>query len=109
MNPLENLVVFVVLLGVLVTVHELGHFLVAKACGVRILAFSIGFGPRLFGFRRGDTDYRVSALPLGGLGRMYGDDVPEDIPAEEQHRSFLPQPFLKKSAIALAGPVANIV
>jgi regulator of sigma E protease len=97
------------LLGVLVFVHELGHFLVAKACGVRVLVFSLGFGPRLFGFRRGDTDYRVSAIPLGGYVRMFGDDVGEEIPEEERHRSFLHKPTLQKSAIAFAGPAANFL
>jgi regulator of sigma E protease len=100
---------FVVLLGVLITVHELGHFLVAKACGVRVLTFSIGFGPRLVGFTRGDTEYRISALPLGGYVRMYGDDIHEEIPDEEKHRAFLHQPYLKKSAIAAAGPIANMI
>ena len=97
------------LLGVLVFVHELGHFLVAKATGVKVLTFSLGFGPRLFGFRRGDTDYRVSALPLGGYVRMYGDDATEDVPVEEQGKSFLHKPYLQKSAIAIAGPLANFL
>lgn len=104
-----TVVAFLVLLGVLITVHELGHFLVAKACGVRVLTFSIGFGPRLFGFTRGETEYRVSVLPLGGYVRMYGDDANEEIPVEERHRAFLTQPFLKKSAIAVAGPAANFI
>ena len=60
-------------LGVLVFVHELGHFLVAKWLGVRVLSFSIGMGPRVFGFTRGGTDYRISLLPLGGFVRMAGD------------------------------------
>jgi regulator of sigma E protease len=100
---------FVLLLGVLITVHELGHFLVAKACGVKVLTFSIGFGPRLFGFTRGETEYRVSVLPLGGYVRMYGDDITEEVPASQQHRSFLHQPFLKKTAIAFAGPAMNLL
>ena len=98
-----------VLLGVLVFVHELGHFLVAKACGVRVLVFSLGFGPRLFGFRRGDTDYRVSALPLGGYVRMYGDDPSAPVPLEERKRSFLDQPYFRRCAIAFAGPAFNFV
>ncbi len=104
-----TVVAFVALLGILITVHEAGHFFVAKACGVRVLTFSIGFGPRLVGFRRGETEYRISALPLGGYVKMYGDDIEEEIPPEELHRSFLGQPFLKKSAIAVAGPLANIL
>ncbi|MFZ9885866.1 MAG: site-2 protease family protein [Myxococcota bacterium] len=98
-----------VLLGVLVFVHELGHFLVAKASGVRVLTFSLGFGPRLFGFRRGETDYRVSIIPLGGYVRMYGDDITEEVPEEERDKSFLHKPTLQKSAIAFAGPAANFL
>lgn len=100
---------FPLLLGVLITVHELGHFLVAKACGVRVLQFSIGFGPRLLGFTRGDTEYRIGALPLGGYVRMYGDDPTQEIPPEERRRSFLDQPYFKKIAISVAGPVANLI
>jgi regulator of sigma E protease len=97
------------LLGVLIFFHELGHFLVAKACGVRVLTFSLGFGPRLIGFTIGDTDYRLSLLPLGGYVKMYGDDLGEDVPEHEKPRSFLHQPIWKKSAIAFAGPFANFL
>jgi regulator of sigma E protease len=64
-------------LGILILVHEWGHFIVARLCGVRVDVFSIGFGPRLFGWKRGATDYRVSALPLGGYVRMAGQDLSE--------------------------------
>jgi len=97
------------LLGVLIFFHELGHFLVAKACGVRVLTFSLGFGPRVIGFTIGDTDYRLSLLPLGGYVKMYGDDLGEEVPDEEKPRSFLHQPIWKKSAIAFAGPFANFL
>ena len=70
---LISTVSMLVMLGVLVLVHEFGHFAVAKLCGVRVETFSIGFGKRLFGFRRGDTDYRVSLLPLGGYVKMAGE------------------------------------
>jgi regulator of sigma E protease len=98
-----------ILLGVLIFFHELGHFVVAKACGVRVLVFSLGFGPRIFGFRYGDTDYRLSLLPLGGYVRMFGDDMREEIPEEEKNQSFLHKPVLQKSAIAAAGPIANFL
>ncbi|HEY4222828.1 MAG TPA: RIP metalloprotease RseP, partial [Myxococcota bacterium] len=107
MSATTTLVAFAVLLGVLITVHEAGHFFVAKLCGVRVLTFSIGFGPRIFGFTRGDTEYRISALPLGGYVRMFGDDAGEEVPPELQRYAFLYQPFWKKSLIAIAGPVAN--
>ncbi|MCC7075098.1 MAG: RIP metalloprotease RseP [Deltaproteobacteria bacterium] len=98
-----------ILIGVLITVHELGHFLVAKACGVRVLVFSLGFGPRLVGFTRGETEYRLSAIPLGGYVRMFGDDPTAEVPLAEQRRSFLHQPYWRKMAIAVAGPFANFL
>jgi membrane-associated protease RseP (regulator of RpoE activity) len=98
-----------VLLGVLITVHELGHFIVARLAGVRVLTFSLGFGPKILRFQRGETEYCISVLPLGGYVRMYGDDVNEDVPVEQRRYAFLEQPFLVKSAIALAGPVANLL
>ena len=65
----------------MVLVHEFGHFVVAKLCGVRVEAFSIGFGKRLFGFKRGDTDYRICVLPLGGYVKMAGENPGEAPPA----------------------------
>ena len=79
MHLLSVLVEFGIVLGIMVLVHEFGHFAVAKLCGVRVETFSIGFGPRLFGWRRGDTDYRLSLLPLGGYVKMAGD-VPGELP-----------------------------
>jgi regulator of sigma E protease len=100
---------FILLLGVLVTVHELGHFLVAKACGVKVLKFSIGFGPRIFGFTRGETEYRVAWIPLGGYVRMAGEVPYEELPPEEAKRGFLAQPPWKRALIVAAGPVFNLV
>jgi len=96
------------LLGVLVLVHELGHFLVAKWLGVRVISFSIGMGPRVIGFTRGGTDYRISLLPLGGFVRMAGD-TPE---AEERSGApdeFLSKPWWARALITAAGPIANLV
>ncbi len=104
-----GIIAFVLLLGALVFIHELGHFAVAKWCGVRVLTFSIGFGPRLFGFKRGDTDYRISAIPLGGYVRMYGDNFEEVVPEDQKRFSFLFQSYFRKSAIAFAGPLANFI
>ncbi len=106
---MNTLIAFVLLLGLLIFVHELGHFLVAKACGVRVLTFSLGFGPRLVGITIGDTDYRLSLLPLGGYVRMYGDDVYTEVPDDQKQYAFLQKPFWQKSAIAAAGPVANFL
>jgi regulator of sigma E protease len=96
------------ILGVLVLVHEMGHFLVAKWLGVRVISFSIGMGPRVIGFRRGGTDYRISALPLGGYVRMAGD-TPE---AEERTGAtdeFLSKPWWARALITAAGPIANLI
>lgn len=92
-------------LGVMVLVHEWGHFVVAKLMGVRVETFSIGFGPRLLGWRRGPTDYRLSALPLGGYVRMAGDNPLEERPGAPDE--FLSKPRWQRALIALAGPAVN--
>ena len=76
---MTTILAFVFVIGVLVFVHELGHFLAARRVGVRVLTFSIGFGPRIFGFTRGGTDYCISAVPLGGFVKMAGETT--DSPA----------------------------
>ncbi|HEY6571752.1 MAG TPA: RIP metalloprotease RseP, partial [Candidatus Eisenbacteria bacterium] len=96
------------ILGVLVFVHELGHFLVAKWLGVRVLSFSIGMGPRVLGFRRGDTDYRISLLPLGGYVRMAGDTT-EGEDRTGDPAEFLEKPWWARALISVAGPAANLV
>ncbi len=109
MNPLQNVVYFVVFLGVLVTVHELGHFLVAKACGVKVLRFSIGFGPRIFGFTKGETEYRIAWIPLGGYVKMAGEQPQDEVSPEDAKRSFLNQAPWKRAAILVAGPAFNLI
>jgi regulator of sigma E protease len=99
----------VLLLGGLIFVHELGHFLVAKLMGVKVVRFSIGFGPRLFGFHRGETEYQIALLPLGGYVKMAGDDPSETPQPEDRGRGFLEQPPWRRFLIALAGPTANLV
>lgn len=129
-------VAFIVLVGVMVVVHELGHFMVAKLCGVRVEAFSVGFGPRLFGVKYGDTDYKVCLLPLGGfvkmtgenpgevsmvpgtpvavqaLERLQGQDAP-GIPADgslvEDPGSFMAHPRWQRMLIGVAGPFFNFL
>ncbi|HKW52016.1 MAG TPA: RIP metalloprotease RseP, partial [Candidatus Eisenbacteria bacterium] len=96
------------LLGVLVLVHELGHFLIAKWLGVRVISFSIGMGPRLIGFTRGGTDYRISLLPLGGFVRMAGD-TPEAEDRSGAPDEFLSKPWWARALITAAGPIANLV
>jgi len=99
----------VLLLGGLIFVHELGHFIAAKLLGVKVLRFSIGFGPRLFGFTRGETEYRIAALPLGGYVKMAGDDPSEEVNPEDRGRGFLEQPPWRRFVIAAAGPFMNLV
>jgi regulator of sigma E protease len=96
-----------IVLGIMILVHELGHFFAAKLFGVRVDIFSIGFGPRIWGRKRGPTDYRISALPLGGYVKMAGDN-----PSEERHGGpdeFLSKPRWQRAIIAVAGPTMNIV
>ena len=100
---------FVVVLGVLIFIHELGHFLVARKVGVKVLTFSIGFGPKLIKKTVGDTEYALSAFPLGGYVRLLGDDPNEAVDPQELHRSFLNQSVPKKMAIVFAGPFFNLL
>src|SRR5579863_6094038 len=99
---------FMVLIGVMVVVHEFGHFAVAKLCGVRVEAFSIGFGPRLFGIRRGDTDYKVCLLPLGGFVKMTGENLGEEAPIDDP-MAFSAHPRWQRMLIGVAGPAANFI
>ncbi len=101
----------VLFLGGLIFIHELGHFLVAKALGVKVLRFSIGFGPRAFGFRRGETEYWISFFPLGGYVKMAGElgDDPENLPPEDRGRGYLEQRPWRRFAISIAGPAANLL
>lgn len=98
---------FIIALGLLIFVHELGHFLVAKRAGICVETFSLGFGPRLFGIKRGETDYRLSALPLGGYVKMLGDE-PGDAAAADP-RSFLAQRVWTRARVVLFGPVMNLL
>ncbi|MEA2336260.1 MAG: regulator of sigma protease, partial [Thermoanaerobaculia bacterium] len=102
-----NVAGIIIVLGFLVFAHESGHFFVAKLFRVRVLVFSLGFGKRLFGFRKGDTDYRVSLVPLGGYVRMAGDTPEENQPANPEE--FLSKPKWQRFLILVAGPFMNIV
>ncbi|MEE8161784.1 MAG: RIP metalloprotease RseP [Acidobacteriota bacterium] len=101
-----SIVAFVFVLGVMIFVHELGHYLVAKQLGIRVEVFSLGFGRRLFGFKRGDTDYRVSLLPLGGYVKMAGENYDEKLTGEAGE--FMSHSKLHRFAVAIAGPLMNI-
>ncbi|MGC1361725.1 MAG: RIP metalloprotease RseP [Silvibacterium sp.] len=106
-SALTAIVSMLIVLGIMVLVHEFGHFVVAKLCGVRVEVFSIGFPPRLFGFRRGDTDYRISLLPLGGYVKMAGGE-PGD-PRTGDPGELTSRPRWQRILISLAGPAANFV
>jgi regulator of sigma E protease len=112
MGGLQNLVYFAIFLGVLVTIHEAGHFFAAKWAGVKVLTFSIGFGPALFGFTRKETRYQVSLLPLGGYVRLAGD-LPGDEEAaadpREREGTFFAAPWWKRAIIKVAGPAFNFI
>jgi regulator of sigma E protease len=99
---------FVVSLGILIFIHELGHFIAAKFFGIRVERFSLVFGPRLMGRKVGETDYRVSAFPLGGYVKMLGESADEEIPDELQPASFSHQTLYRRMAIVAAGPGFNL-
>src|SRR6266704_5460995 len=106
-NLLSNIVVAILVLSTIIVIHELGHFAVAKFFNIKVETFSVGFGPRLLGFRRGDTDYRISALLLGGYVKMTGENPMEagtGDPAE-----FMAHPRWQRFVIAIAGPAMNIL
>ena len=113
------LVPFLFVLSLVVFFHELGHFLVARWCGVRILVFSIGFGPEIVGFNdRYGTRWKIAAIPLGGYVKFFGDDNAASVPdterlaamdEAEKSQSFVFQPVAKRAAIVVAGPVANFL
>ena len=101
-----TIILAILALGFLIFIHELGHFFAAKRCGIRVEKFSIGFGPRLFGFRRGETDYCISALPFGGFVKMAGES-PEEQKGEEGE--FASAPVGHRIFVAIAGPAMNLI
>lgn len=107
---MNSLISFIVVLGVLVFVHEFGHFLFAKLFGVRVLKFSLGFGSRVVGRKWGETEYLISAFPLGGYVKMFGEvQGEEEIPEAERPRSFSHKPVWQRFGIVAGGPVFNLL
>ncbi|HEY3488646.1 MAG TPA: RIP metalloprotease RseP [Candidatus Deferrimicrobiaceae bacterium] len=100
---------FLVALGILIFVHEFGHFIVARKLGIGVTKFSFGFGPKLFGFTRGETEYLVSAIPFGGYVKMIGEGDGDDVPAEDRARSFHHKPVWVRMAVVAAGPAGNLL
>ncbi|MDD5475094.1 MAG: RIP metalloprotease RseP [Syntrophales bacterium] len=104
-----NIISVIIVLGILIFVHELGHFLVAKWSGVGVLKFSLGFGPRLVGRKYGETEYVISAIPLGGYVKLLGESDDLELSEEDRRRSFLNQSVFKKMSIVAAGPICNFL
>src|SRR5512136_396031 len=110
MSLLVTVVSFVVVLGIIIFVHEFGHFITAKAFGMRVFIFSFGFGRRLLGFKWGDTDCRLSLVPLGGYVKLEGeadDRLSEDVSTLGDGRDFTTRPRWQRFIVYLAGPVMN--
>jgi regulator of sigma E protease len=97
-----------IVIGVLVFIHEFGHFLLAKRLGVGVVKFSLGFGPKLIGKKIRETEYQVAVFPLGGFVKLVGENPQEEVKEEERARSFLFQPIWKRLLIICAGPFFNI-
>src|SRR5258705_834380 len=114
MSWLIGIFAFIFILGAAVVLHEFGHFLVAKLFKIRVETFSVGFGPRLFGKKWGHTAYRVSAIPLGGYGKLGGDESNAPIEGESapdipDHERFDLRPRWQRIEVALVGPVMNVI
>ena len=99
----------IIVLGILVFVHELGHFLFAKKLGVGVITFSLGFGPKLIGRKFGETQYQIAAVPLGGFVKLIGENSEEEVKEEDRGRSFSAQPIWKRALIIGAGPLFNLL
>jgi regulator of sigma E protease len=104
---LLTIVSTVIVLGILIFVHELGHFILSKKMGVKVLKFSLGFGPKLIGKKIGETEYQIAVFPLGGFVKPLGEDPNEEVKEEDRHRSFWVQPIWKRALIIGAGPFFN--
>ncbi|MBW2020600.1 MAG: RIP metalloprotease RseP [Deltaproteobacteria bacterium] len=104
-----NIISFAVVLGVLIFVHELGHFLLAKLLGVGVEKFSLGFGPKIIGKKIGMTEYKISAIPLGGYVKMVGESPEKELDDSLLHLSFSHKGLFRRSLIVLAGPVFNFL
>jgi regulator of sigma E protease len=108
-NVIYSIAAAVIGLGVLIVFHEFGHFLLAKLSGVGVLTFSVGFGPKLWVVKKGETEYALSAFPLGGYVKMVGEDPDEEVQPADLEKSFAHKSLLKRIAIVVAGPGFNLL
>ena len=99
----------IIVFGLIIFVHELGHFLTAKWAGVGVERFSLGFGPKLIGRKIGETEYLLSAIPLGGYVKMIGEEIGEEVDETDLDRSFTHKSLPKRFLIVSAGPLANFL
>lgn len=97
----------IIALSVLIFIHELGHFVIAKMVGVKVIEFSLGFGPKIFRYQRGDTTYGIGILPAGGYVKLAGMGFEEKLPPEEEPHAFSAQPIWKKVGVVSGGPAMN--
>ncbi|MGA3280070.1 MAG: RIP metalloprotease RseP [Smithella sp.] len=104
-----TLISFIILLSILIFVHEFGHFIAARIAGVGVLKFSLGFGPKIIGKKIGETEYVLSWIPLGGFVKLLGESGNEELPPEDEKRSFFKQAVWKRMLIVFAGPVFNFL
>ena len=104
-----NILSFVIVLGILIFVHELGHFIIAKRSGVGVLTFSLGFGPKILGRKIGETEYQISAIPLGGYVKIIGENPEEEVSEEDRGRSFSGKAIPTRMAIIGFGPLMNLL
>ena len=106
---MTSIFAFIIVLGPLIFIHEFGHFLCAKLFGVRVLKFSLGFGPKVFGWTVGDTEYLVSAFPLGGYVKMYGESLDEEVAGDQEQFSFSHKPIWQRFLVVFSGPLFNLL
>ena len=104
----KEIIYFLIVLGVLIFVHEFGHFIIAKKSGVGVLKFSLGFGPKIIGKRIGETEYQISAIPLGGYVKIVGENPDEEVSEEDRKKSFSEKPLGTRAAIIGFGPFMNL-
>ena len=104
---MTSIISAVIVLGILVFVHELGHFIFAKRLGIGVITFSLGFGPKLIGRKYGETQYQVAAVPLGGYVKLIGENPEEEVKEVDRTRSFSAAPIWKRAMIISAGPFFN--